>query len=297
MGDRGPFRQRPPRLRAAPARRWSQMSKPFELMKLRMLNGSHSTMAYLGYLSGYQFVNEAIADPAIRKLIHGLMTEEAMPTLPMDRRRAGPLSRPAARPLRQSGAQAPHLADRHGRQPETAAAPARHHPRPPRRRRARSRACALGVAAWMRYVTGIDEARPADRGEGSAGGEFRRRGCRLAEMPNVSPMACSASTKMFGPDLPANDRFQSPTVTGHLASPVRQWCAPDTCGALAQAGHCLERLQRECRTERRHLAIPCGPAASIRPAAPRDIDRHRLATGQHRRAVASPVCAVYATIC
>ena len=26
--------------------------RPFELMKLRMLNGSHSTIAYLGYLGG-----------------------------------------------------------------------------------------------------------------------------------------------------------------------------------------------------------------------------------------------------
>src|SRR5690606_16390089 len=59
--------------------------EPFELMKLRMLNGSHSTLAYLGYLSGYNFVSEAIADPAMHALIHGLMSEEVMPTLPMAR--------------------------------------------------------------------------------------------------------------------------------------------------------------------------------------------------------------------
>ncbi len=68
-------------------------------MKLRMLNGSHSTMAYLGYLGGYQYVNEAIADAGIRTLIHGLMTEEVMPTLPMDQAPARHLSRRAARPL------------------------------------------------------------------------------------------------------------------------------------------------------------------------------------------------------
>ncbi len=27
---------------------------PFEMMKLRMLNGSHSFLAYLGYLGGYE---------------------------------------------------------------------------------------------------------------------------------------------------------------------------------------------------------------------------------------------------
>src|SRR5690606_21892450 len=57
----------------------------YELMKLRMLNGSHSTMAYLGYLSGHQYVADAIGDAAIRTLIHGLMTDEVMPTLPMPR--------------------------------------------------------------------------------------------------------------------------------------------------------------------------------------------------------------------
>jgi fructuronate reductase len=55
--------------------------KPFETMKLRMLNGSHSTLAYLGHLSGYEFVSDAIADPALRRLIHEMMTEEVMPTL------------------------------------------------------------------------------------------------------------------------------------------------------------------------------------------------------------------------
>jgi fructuronate reductase len=64
----------------------------YELMKLRMLNGSHSTLAYLGYLAGHQYVADAIGDPAIRKLIHGLMTEEVIPTLPMPRRSLKPIA-------------------------------------------------------------------------------------------------------------------------------------------------------------------------------------------------------------
>src|SRR5690606_12891464 len=59
--------------------------EPYELMKLRMLNGSHSTLAYLGYLAGHQYVADAIADPAIRRLVDRLMSEEVMPTLPMPR--------------------------------------------------------------------------------------------------------------------------------------------------------------------------------------------------------------------
>ena len=57
---------------------------PFELMKLRMLNGSHSTLAYLGNLAGHEYVSDAIADPAFRSLIHRLMTVEVMPTLRMN---------------------------------------------------------------------------------------------------------------------------------------------------------------------------------------------------------------------
>lgn len=38
---------------------------PYERMKLRMLNGTHSLMAYLGVLAGHTYVREAIADPAI----------------------------------------------------------------------------------------------------------------------------------------------------------------------------------------------------------------------------------------
>ncbi len=40
---------------------------PFEEMKLRMLNGSHSFLAYLGYLAGYQYINECMQDSAYEK--------------------------------------------------------------------------------------------------------------------------------------------------------------------------------------------------------------------------------------
>lgn len=38
---------------------------PFEKMKLRMLNGTHSLLAWLGFMAGHEFVRDAIADPAI----------------------------------------------------------------------------------------------------------------------------------------------------------------------------------------------------------------------------------------
>ncbi len=54
----------------------------FELMKLRMLNGAHSTLAYLGYLAGCETVAAAMAAPGFARLVEDLMALEAAPTLP-----------------------------------------------------------------------------------------------------------------------------------------------------------------------------------------------------------------------
>ncbi len=56
--------------------------RPFELAKLRMLNGAHSTLAYLGLLAGHETVDQAVADPAIRAVVDRLMRVEAAATLP-----------------------------------------------------------------------------------------------------------------------------------------------------------------------------------------------------------------------
>lgn len=55
--------------------------EPFELMKLRMLNGSHSAMAYLGLLGGHETVSAAVSDPQIRTLLERIMAGEVIPTL------------------------------------------------------------------------------------------------------------------------------------------------------------------------------------------------------------------------
>ncbi|WP_108395994.1 mannitol dehydrogenase family protein [Devosia submarina] len=130
--------------------------EPFERMKLRMLNGSHSTMAYLGYLAGYEYISDVMGDEDFVRLIHGLMTEEVMPTLDM--------------PGVDLGAYRDQLLERFRN-------PALKHrtwqiamdgsQKLPQRLLGtiRDRIAAgepferlgLGVAAWMRYVVGIDE--------------------------------------------------------------------------------------------------------------------------------------------
>ena len=50
---------------------------PFEAAKLRLLNGAHSALAYLGLSRGHVFVHQAIADPAIAPTVERLMRGEA----------------------------------------------------------------------------------------------------------------------------------------------------------------------------------------------------------------------------
>lgn len=56
--------------------------KPFELMKLRLLNASHSALAYLGYLAGYETIADTMLDPHFARLAAQVM-EEAAVTLTM----------------------------------------------------------------------------------------------------------------------------------------------------------------------------------------------------------------------
>ena len=56
---------------------------PFETMKLRMLNGSHSLLAYLGALDGVETVFEAVSRDEFALLLRHYMRYEAAPTLAM----------------------------------------------------------------------------------------------------------------------------------------------------------------------------------------------------------------------
>jgi fructuronate reductase len=190
--------------------------EPFELMKLRMLNGSHSTMAYLGYLSGHQYVSEAVADPSIRTLIHGMMTEEAMPTLPMDqaelaRYRDQLLARFANPALKHRTWQI--AMDGTQKLPQrllgTIVA---------RSEKGRSfTRLALGVAAWMRYVTGVDEqGNPIDVKDPLAS---RLRAIAEAAGRNPAELVDGllGVNEVFGSKVPALPGFRE-QVTAHLSS-------------------------------------------------------------------------------
>jgi len=53
----------------------------WELYKLRMLNASHSCLAYLAALAGVVYVDEAVATPAFRRYLEQFLATEAIPVL------------------------------------------------------------------------------------------------------------------------------------------------------------------------------------------------------------------------
>jgi fructuronate reductase len=128
-----------------------------EHMKLRMLNGTHSALAYLGYLAGHETIAQTVADPVFAGFVRRLWANEIIPavTAPQgvdlfayaDRlfdRYANPGIRHRTWQIAMDGSQ--KLPQRIlGTLAENLAAG-----RP-------SPGLVTAVAAWMRYVGGVDE--------------------------------------------------------------------------------------------------------------------------------------------
>lgn len=146
-----------PRVEAAGAQLVADVT-PFEHMKLRMLNGTHSALAYLGYLSGHETIADTMADPVFAALVQGLWRDEIIPVLDappgvdlgayaqaLAARYANPAIRHRTWQIAMDGSQ---------KLPQRilstiAEARAAGHPVP---------GLTLAVAAWLRYVSGKDEA-------------------------------------------------------------------------------------------------------------------------------------------
>lgn len=129
---------------------------PFELMKLRMLNGAHSALAYLGYLAGHETVAGVASDPVFETFLGGLWAEIASsvpvpPGLDLDDYAARLIVRFRNRALRHRTWQI--AMDGSQKLPQRLLGPlraARAAGRPIRH-------IVLAVAGWMRFVAGPDE--------------------------------------------------------------------------------------------------------------------------------------------
>jgi fructuronate reductase len=179
---------------------------PFEAMKLRLLNASHSAFAYLGYLAGHEFIYQVAAVPAFVAYMRALMNEVS-PTL-------------AVPPGTDLAAYRDALVERFGN-------PALPHKtrqiamdgsqKLPQRLLATVRdnlaagrpigALALALAGWMRYACGVDESgRPIDVQDPLAR-EFARIAHENARNPAALVHGFTALSQIFGDDLPLDPRF------------------------------------------------------------------------------------------
>ncbi|MDH5538832.1 MAG: mannitol dehydrogenase family protein [Rhizobacter sp.] len=137
--------------------RFVERAEPYERLKLRMVNGSHSALAYLGVMAGWATVDEAIAQPALRRFIDTMMRDEIAPTLPpmagldLDAYRARLLQRFANPALQHRTLQI--AMDGSQKLPQRLLGTVRE------RLAAGLRidALALAVAAWLHHLGGVDE--------------------------------------------------------------------------------------------------------------------------------------------
>ncbi|HEY4172134.1 MAG TPA: mannitol dehydrogenase family protein, partial [Rhodopila sp.] len=179
---------------------------PFEHMKLRLLNGAHSALAYLGYLAGCETIFDAVSDPVLNGFVCRLWAE-IVPMVPAppdtDLRRytddllvrfANPTVRHRTWQIAMDGSQ--KLPQRLlGTIRERLAAGL---PIP---------SLALSVAAWIRYVGGVDEAgQPIDVRDPLA---VRLRALANSEHPVERILTVQ---EIFGTDLPADPAFVEPVT-------------------------------------------------------------------------------------
>ncbi len=181
--------------------------RPYEEMKLRLLNGSHSSIAYLGQLAGWQTVAEAVAAPALAAHIEALMQEIAttlhLPaTVDLAAYRRALLARFANPALRHRTAQI--AMDGSQKLPQRLFAPAL----------ARLEAgqavprIALGVAAWLRFLQGrSDDGSPLAVDDPRA--EALIRAARAAATPRTLCDAILAMRDVVPPALAASSAFRN----------------------------------------------------------------------------------------
>lgn len=188
---------------------------PYEEMKLSMLNGSHSFLAYLGYLAGYQHINDCMEDDNYRRAALTLMLQEQAPTLKVQgvdlqdyaNRLIERYSNPALRhrtwqiamdgsqklPQRMLDSVRWHLA--HG---------------------SSFNLLALGVAGWMRYVGGVDElGNPIEISDPLL--SVIQQTVQNSEEGKERVRALIAIEAIFGNDLPNNALFTDKVTEAYLS--------------------------------------------------------------------------------
>ena len=177
---------------------------PFEMMKLRMLNGSHSFLAWLGYLAGHAHISDCMRDDVFRRAARQLMLDEQAPTLTITgvdllayadsliARFSNPALKHRTWQIAMDGSQ---------KLPQRMLDGIRVH----LARDSRWPLLALGVAGWMRYVSGTDDAGQTIDVRDPLVDKIRLRVAQSDEQQRVD--ALLGLEEIFGRDLPHNAQF------------------------------------------------------------------------------------------
>ena len=178
---------------------------PFEEMKLRMLNGSHSLLAYAGYLAGYETISECMDDADYQLAARKLMLDEQAPTLnitgvDLTAYADSLIARYKNRAIRHRTYQI--ATDGTQKLPQRWLDSIRWH----LRQGSGFELLALCVASWMRFVKGVDERGQTFAVNDPLQPELARRVSNSAEgEPRVA--ALLSLKAVFGDDLPENRLF------------------------------------------------------------------------------------------
>ena len=189
--------------------------EPWEDAKLRLLNGAHSAIAYLGALSGHEHVHEAVAVPAFRAYVEALW-DEAETTLNPPPGLDIPAYRDALM-ARFSNAALMHRTrqiamDGSQKLPQRLLAGAAE-------RLAAGQgieAMALGVAAWMKWQSGVTESGEAfvvDDPMAAKTAELLAG----ADNDQARVSALLSLSAVFPPALAADDRFAVAVTEAYLS--------------------------------------------------------------------------------
>ena len=176
--------------------------RPYELMKLRLLNAGHQALCYFAYLAGYRLVHEAMRDPLFRQFLLAYMDEEGTPAVPavpgidLERYKQTLLERFSNPEVRDTVARL--CAESSDRIPKWLLPVVRHQLRAGG---AIERSAAI-VASWARYAEGVDE----QGGTIEVVDRLRERLMAAARRQREDPDVFIADREVFG-DLIDDERF------------------------------------------------------------------------------------------
>ncbi|QIQ20420.1 mannitol dehydrogenase family protein [Zophobihabitans entericus] len=189
---------------------------PYEEMKLRMLNGSHSFLAYLGYLAGYQHINDCMNDADYKKATKQLMMKQQAPTLHVPahvnlqdyadkliERFSNPSLKHKTWQIAMDGTQ---------KLPQRMLDSIRWHIK----QGSDYSLLALGVAGWMRYVGGIDDHKQAIDVQDPMIATLKTLVAQSTDGADRVNKLLSLDA-VFGADLPNHTQFKA-LVTQHYLS-------------------------------------------------------------------------------